>query len=250
MKLRTSFKTFTLTAFFLLVATGILAACGGGNTTSASSTSTGSNAPVAGTPRARGGARPVTGTVSQYDATAKSLTIKLADGSTQTFSAGKTKIIQDQKITQQQLSALLSKSGIVVFAIGQKGSDGSYTAQEIVASTTMGGTANGNGFQGGGPQGTPPAGAAQGTPRNGGNRVFIVGGKLQNNQVVGDDRSGKAITVNLSGTTIMLDQSEATVSDLQVGQTVSVVAGPAQGSSTMDARQIVIGPLPGNGAGA
>jgi hypothetical protein len=245
---RTSFKTCTLIAFFLLVAMGILAACGGGSTTTSSSTSTSNGATGAGTPGANGRFRPVTGTVSQYDASAKSLTIKLSSGSTQTFSTVNARIIQDQKITQQELSALLSKSGIVVFAIGQKASDGSYTAQEVIASTTMGGTANGP--QGRAPRGTPPAGTTQGSPRNGGNRVFIQNGKLQNNQLIGVDSSGHTITVDLSGTTTFIGQSEAIASDFQSGQTVSIVAGSAQNSPTMEARQIVIGPLPGTRAGA
>jgi hypothetical protein len=237
MSLRTTFKTGALTAFFLLLALGVLAACGASTaTTSTASTGT-TTTTAARTPGAANRLRPVTGTVSQYHATTKSLTMKLTNGSTQTFQiAANARIIQDQKITQQQLSTLLSKSGIVVFAIGQKASNGAYTAQEIIASTTMSGN---NGPQGRG---------SQATPRTAGNRLFLQNSKLQNNQLVGDDMSGHAITVKLSGNTTLLGQTEATASDLQAGQMITVITGSAQNSNSKGITQIVIGPLPGTAA--
>jgi hypothetical protein len=69
----------------------------------------------------------------------------------------------------------------------------------------------------------------------------VQNGKLQNNQLVGTDRQGKTITVNLSGTTTILQQTTATASDLQTGQTVTIQGAPAQSGSTTDARQILIG---------
>jgi hypothetical protein len=69
----------------------------------------------------------------------------------------------------------------------------------------------------------------------------VQDGKLQNNQLVGKDRQGQAITVNLSGTTTILQQTVATASDLQTGQTVTIQGAPAQSGSTAAALQILIG---------
>jgi hypothetical protein len=251
MQARTSFKTFTFITFLLLAMLGILAACGQDNpptaVLSSSLTPTGTR-----TNNGAGRFRPITGTIAQYDATSKQLTISLTSGSKQTFNTTKASIILNQKLTQQQFSSLLTHTGIVVFAIGKKDSTGAYTAQTIVASTTMngipgvpGGNGNGNGNGNGFGNGTP-------FPRNGnGNananaRVFIQHAILKTNQLSGDDTSGKPITVSLSSTTILIGQTEGTGSDLQPGQVVSITAGPAPTSGGIgDARQISIGQIGG-----
>jgi hypothetical protein len=251
---RPDIKTFACVVFFLLLATGALAACGGSSSTASSSSSSGSSATnsggtsasTSGTPAP--GKRPdrVAGTITQYNASANTLTIKESDGTTATFSTGKARILKSQKITQQQLSSLLSNSGTIVMVMGQQAGTNTYTAQTVVVPDRTNG--NGGAPQGVLPKSTPPAGAPQGgaqpngTPPAGGNRgITIQNGKLQNNQLVGKDRRGQTITVNLSSTTTILQQVTATVSDLQTGQTVTILGAPAQSGGTVDARQILIG---------
>ncbi len=152
-------------------------------------------------------------------------------------------MLKSQKITQGQLGSLLGNSGTIVMVMGQQAGAGTYTAQTLV----VGDRANGNGNGAPQPMGTPPAGGnggapqPMGTPPAGGNNVIVQNGTLQNNQLVGKDQAGKAITVTLSGTTTIFQQTPATANDLQTGQTVTVVGGPAQSGSVIDARQILIG---------
>ena len=222
MLLRRSFTTWTLTAFLLLAVTGLLTACGG---TASSSASTGTGTTAAATPSARTAA--VTGTVDSYNASAQSLIVKLPNGSTQTFQTTHTRIVEDQKVTQQQFGELLNKSGIVVFEIGPRASDGTYSAQVVVASLTMGDST-----------------APQNTTRPGNNRVFLLHTQLKNNELLAEDTNAHAaITVKLSATTLLLAQTEGTASDLQAGQMIVVVPGSSQGG-TKQAAQILIGPLP------
>jgi hypothetical protein len=191
------------------------------------------------------------------------LTVKESDGTTATFSTSNARMLKSQKITQQQLSSLLGNSGTIVIVMGQQAGTGTYTAQAVIVADRANGMGPGGGpGQGARPNGTPPAGAPQGgqmmgtppagapqgqgtqngTPPAGGNRGIVVqDGKLQNNQLVGKDRQGQAITVNLSGTTTILQQTVATASDLQTGQTVTIQGAPAQSGSTAAALQILIG---------
>ena len=223
MFLRRSSTTWALTAFLLFAVTGLLAACGGASTTS-SPTSTSTGTPTTATPAAR--PRAITGTIDSYDASAQSLILKLPNGSTQTFQTAGARIVEDQKVTQQQFGELLNKSGIVVFEIGPKTSDGTYSAQVVVASLTMG-----------------ASNAPQNTTRPGNNRVFLLHTQLKNNELLAEDANGNALTVKLSDSTVLIAQTEGTASDLQAGQMVAVVPGPSHGG-TMQAAQILIGLLP------
>jgi len=176
------------------------------------------------------------------------VTIIESDSTTATFSVSKARILKSQKITQQQLGSLLGTSGTIVQVMGQQTSTGTYTAQTIVVPDRTNANGGGNGPggapgqgapQGAMPNGTPPAGAAQGGQN--GNRVVVQNGKLQNNQLVGTDRRGQTVTVNLSGTTTIFQETVATASDLQTGQTVTILGAPAQSGGTADALQILIG---------
>ncbi len=222
MLLRRSFTTWALTASLLLAVTGLLTACGG---TASSSTSTSTGTTATATPSARTAA--VTGTVDAYNASAQSLIVKLPNGSMQTFQTTHTRIVEDQKVTQQQFGELLNKSGIVVFEIGPRTSDGTYSAQVVVASLTMGDST-----------------APQNTTRPGNNRVFLLHTQLKNNELLAEDTNGHApITVKLSATTLLLAQTVGIASDLRAGQMIVVVPGSSQGG-TKQAAQILIGPLP------
>ena len=226
MLLRRSSTTWALTAFLLLAVTGLLTACGGASITASRSTSTGAGTTAAATPSAAARTAAVTGTVASYNASAQSLVLKRPDGSTQTFQTAHARIVEDQKVTQQQFEELLNKSGIVVFEIGPKTSDGTYSAQVVVASLTMGAPT-----------------APQNTTRPGDSRVFLLHTQLKNNELLAEDANGQALTVKLSGSTVLIAQTEGTASDLRVGQMVAVVPSPSHGG-TMQAAQILIGPLP------
>lgn len=169
----------------------------------------------------------MTGTVDAYNASTQSLILKLPNGSTQTFQTTHARIVENQKVTQQQFGELLNKSGIVVFEIGPKASDGTYSAQVVVVSLTMG-----------------ASNAPQNTTRPGNSRVFLLHTQLKNNELLAEGTNGgAAITVKLSGTTALIAQTEGTASDLQAGQMIAVVPGSSHGS-TMQAAQILIGTLP------
>jgi hypothetical protein len=153
--------------------------------------------------------------------------LKLPNGSTQTFQTTHTRIVEDQKVTLQQFGQLLNKSGIVVFEIGPKASDGTYNAQVVVVSLTMGSST-----------------APQNTTRPGNNRVFLLHPQLKNNELLAEDtNSHAAITVKLSATTLLIAQTDGIASDLRAGQMIVVVPGPSNGGM-MQAAQILIGPLP------
>lgn len=225
MLLRKSFTIWALTAFLLLAVTGLLTACGGASSAS-SSTSTSTGATATATPSAAR-TTAVTGTVDAYNASAQSLILKLPNGSTQTFQTAHARIVDDQKVTQQQFGEALNKSGIVVFEIGPKASDGTYSAQVVVVSLTMG-----------------ASNAPQNTTRPGNNRVFLLHTQLKNNELLAEDTNGHAaIIVKLSATTTLIAQTVGTASDLRAGQMMAVVPGSSHGS-TMQAAQILIGPLP------
>lgn len=221
MLLRRSFTIWAFTTFLLLAVTSLLTACG-----SASTTSTSTGTTVTATPSAaRAGT--VTGTVDTYNASAQSLILKLPNGSTQTFQTAHARIVENQEVTQQQFEELLNKSGIVVFEIGPKTSNGTYSAQVVVASLTMG-----------------ASDAPQNTTRPGNNRVFLLHTQLQKNELQAEDTNGHAaITVKLSGTTMLIAQTEGIASDLRAGQMIVVVPG-ASNNGTMQAAQILIGSLP------
>src|SRR5579884_857599 len=265
--MRTFPKTFLGVTFLLLMATGLLVACGSGGSATTSTSSSSNNTGSTSTPKNRANRANFSGTIAQYDASSKVLTIKTADGTTTTFSTTNARIVKSQKITSQDLTSLLGTSGMRVSVTGQQGSNGTYTANSVTVSDVAA-MANGTpaaGMNGtppaGGPQGTPPAGAPKGTPRaNGMRRIMLQNAKFQNNQLTGTDQAGKSVTVAISSRTTMYKETRGTVSDLQVGQAVIVnparpQGGNASSTSTQDARQIIVGdtaqqangaPQPGN----
>jgi predicted outer membrane protein len=242
-------RTFVGVIVPVLIAMAILTACGGGSDASTSNTSSNTNS-ANGNGTTGSGTRPnapISGTIQQYDAAKQALTVKETNGSTQTFTIQKNRILKDQKITQQEFSTLLGNSGVTVRVIGKLGSDGTYTAQTLIVMSARSGNGGQNAPGAGG--GTPPPNGGQNAPgagspngNNGGNRgVTLRDGKMQNNQLVGTNRNGKSITVNLSGSTTMIQQTTATESDLKSGLTVSVASPPAQNGSTATAAMVTIG---------
>ncbi len=238
---REDFRTFTCVALLLLAAMMTLAACGGGSdTTTASNSASSSNTPA---PRPKA-PKPVSGTIASYDAASKALTVKEASGTTQAFTVvGTTRIVKSQKITAQQLDTMVAGDGVSVLVVGPLASANTYTAQEVVVydGATLAPNANAN--RGGGVR--PNATAAARPAAN--NRILIQKGKVQNNQLVGQTTAGQTVTANLSATTTLFQETVGVATDLQSGQTVTVNSGPAQGSGSMKARQILVGVVPTRG---
>jgi len=203
-----------------------------------------------GTNNGGGFAKAISGTIDTFNASTNTLTIKGADGATQTFTISKARIVKSQKITSQQFSTLLGTSNAIVQMTGQPGGSDTYTAQTLVVSdiSNMGGNGTApRGTPSTRPKGTPSA-RPNGTPRagtgaGGARRITLRNGKLQNNQLIGTDQSGKTITVKLDTTTVLFQQTAGTTGDLKAGITISVMAAPSQGSTSQDARSIVIGDL-------
>jgi hypothetical protein len=217
---------------------------------------------------------PVSGTVESYDATAKKLSVKGADGKSQSFDATNARITKTEKITLDDLSKLAANNGVVQVT-GEKGSDGSYNATRITVSdpTAFGGPNNapgGNGPNGGNAPGgnrgqnpngsnapsgnrgqnpnggtpranfTPPTGGAGRLGEGRANGVTVRGGVLSGNKLTGTDFAGQPITVNLSDSTSLLKRVVGTLADLKAGQQVSVNYRAAQGNTPASAMAITI----------
>jgi hypothetical protein len=182
------------------------------------------------------------GTIESYDANSKSLTVKEANGTSQTFDASNANISKNVKISLADLSKL-SLTNEVVQATGQKASDGTYSATALtVADPNMfAGNANGA-FPGN--NGTPGAGRSNGTPgamrtrnpnvtpgvgfggansvNNGNNRLMLRNAVISGNQLTGTDQSGASVNVNLTDATVITRRSSGAAADLTTGQKISV----------------------------
>ena len=239
MSIRASLKWSTSMVGLLLVAAVVLVGCGSAPTSNASASASGASNQAAPAPKVGGKGKAATGTIDSFDAAKKMLSIKEADGSVQTFAADKARIVKDQKITTDQLSTLLGTTGIVVNVTGQQGSDGTYTAQSLVLADGKAAGGNANGTPNGVKASATPN--ANGTPRAGGRRLVLSNAKFQNNQLTGTDQAGKVVTVVLSSTTTMAQESAGTTDDLKSGEQVRITLRGAQKSSTDEAGVILVG---------
>lgn len=177
----------------------------------------------------------VVGTIDKYDATAKSLTVKDANGADHVISLSTARIVKNQKITQQQLSALLTATGIAVLATGTQGA----TADTIKAQTVIVQQPNLVGMNGNQPTGTPRANRTPRATRTAGRAfAYLKSVKLTGTQLVGTNQAGKTITVDLSGTPTIFEQSAGTDSDLVAGQPVVVTLTYGKPN---EARVVVVG---------
>jgi len=257
----------------LMLLAAMLVACGDSPTstsapvatTTASAATTSAAGANGATPGTGGQGRgnfspPVSGTVQSFDATAKTLTIKEASGTNQTYDTSTTRIVKSATITKDDLAKLVS-GNVIVQVVGDKGSDGSYNATRIVLAdpATMagpggqfGGGQGGQGRQGqlgtpgAGGQGQPPANGtsgAGGQPGFGGGRggIIVSNPVVSGTTITGTDFSGVAVTVNLTSTTVLTKRDAGALTDLKTGETVSVTARPAQSGTTEAAITITIG---------
>jgi hypothetical protein len=153
----------------LFLGTVFLVGCSGGFLSSNSSTSASQNAAPQNPPAGGQAMAGISGVVTQYNATQKTLTIRLSSGTTRTFTIGQATLEKSKTITVQALKTLLGSSSNTVRFTGKKSSSTTYTAQEVeVSEMNVSNRQGGNGFGGNPPTngGTPPASGAQpvGTP--------------------------------------------------------------------------------------
>ncbi|NWJ47546.1 MAG: hypothetical protein HXX08_16935 [Chloroflexi bacterium] len=251
---------------FLLLLTIALVACGdaptstpvpANNATTAAVSGNNNLSPAGQTPGAgfrQGNFNPsISGTVDSYDATAKTLTVKAADGTIQKFDVSNVRLTKTDKISLDELTKL-AVANETIQVTGDKASDGSYNATQLTVLDPN--AVGGNGGAAGRLQrpvgtGTPGNnvpnngnGTPNGTFGNGSQRAGFPGIVVQNavvsgNKLTGTDFAGQAITVNLSATTTVLKRAAGTTDELKAGVTVSVNYVTSQ-SSTITAVAIVI----------
>ncbi len=211
---------------------------------------------------------PISGTIESFDATAKTLKVKDAKGTSQTYDATNARVLKTSTITKDDLVKLATES-MVVQVVGDKGSDGSYNATRVVLvdpatlagqfgpggpGGQFGGGQGGQGNQGQPPQVGSPAGNGQGqpptngTPGAGGGRqgfggrgLIVANPVISGTTLTGEDFSGNPVTVNLSTSTILSKRDTGALTDLKTGEMVSVTARPSQVGNNPNALVITIG---------
>jgi hypothetical protein len=114
---------------------------------------------------------PVNGTIESYDASAKTLTVKDANGNSDKFDVTNARINKTVTITQADLTKLLTGNGIVQ-VVGDKAADGSYNATRLIVqdpamAAAFGGNPNGGPNQGQGQPGQAQGQAGQTQPAQG-----------------------------------------------------------------------------------
>lgn len=187
-------------------------------------------------------ARAITATVESYDATAKVLTVKDAQGASQKYGVGNARITKSEKISADEFGKMAGGNGIVLVA-GDKGSDGVYNARSLTAIDTSAFTQGGQGQQGQGQQGQGQQGGfgAGGFGAGGANAPVIVrGGALAANKFTGSSFTGEAITANVTPDTALLKQGTGTLEDLKAGTAITITARAAQGDTPAEAQVITI----------
>lgn len=190
-------------------------------------------------------ARAITATVESYDATAKVLTVKDAQGASQKYGVGNARITKSVKITADEFGKMAGGNGIVLVA-GDKGSDGVYNARSLTAIDTSAFTQGGQGQQGQG-QGQGQQGGfggafgAGGFGAGGANAPVVVrGGTLADNKFTGSSFTGEAVTANVTPDTALLKQGTGTLEDLKAGTAITITARAAQGDTPAEAQVITI----------
>ncbi len=191
--------------------------------------------------------RPITGTVSSYDAATKVLTVKDTDGKEQKFALTTARLTKSEKVVADDFAKLAASGTVIVN--GTKNSDGSYTARSLTAvdPASLGGfgggqgqAANttpgaGSGFGGNGGQGGFGGGAGGQAP------VILRGGTLNGTTFTGSSFAGDNVTVTLTDSTTLTKQLSATPDDLKAGTNVIVNArGQAQGDTPLDAQSVAL----------
>jgi hypothetical protein len=215
----------------------------------------------------------LTGTIQSYDASSKALVVKSASGTTEQLSATNAVLVKNSKVTTDQLSQLLTGTTLVSVQ-GDKASDGTYTARDVMvmsgnAAGQFGGPGGFRGGQGQGANGTPGAGAS-GTPRagrgagnnggtppanftpgaggfrggqgqgaNGGPGMILRDAKFADGKLTGTNPiTNEAVTVVLTGSTVLTERTAGDANDLKAGVAVTVRMRAAQNNNPAEALTI------------
>jgi hypothetical protein len=182
----------------------------------------------------------VTGTVENYDASAKVLTVKSADGKSQQFSIANALVSKSEKLSSDEFSKQAAANGLVLVA-GDKNSDGSYNARQLTLldPASFGGPAGGQPPGGAGATGAPP-GANEAGPGLNANNPIILGGTLSGNKFSGQSFTGETVTAMVSSSTILNKQIASSASDLKTGQNLTITFATAAGSGPIMAFVVAI----------
>jgi hypothetical protein len=210
--------------FFLPVVTlvGLLVACGSASTsTSASSTnSTTTSTPTTACLSA------TTGTIQSISNNTLQMT-NVQGKNVQVTLTSTTVLTRQATVTAADL-----KTGSLVTVIVKQNADNTYSALSVSVRTTLARQGSfGNGAKqcsgqrrgtGGGGFGGP--GFGSGTPATGTSRQTINGtlSQVSSNSLTVTDTSGNDFTVTLTATTRIMQQQTATISDLQIGQAITI----------------------------
>ena len=217
------------------------------------------------------GGQVISGTVQSYDSSTKALVVKSADGKTEQLTATNPVLVKNSKLTTDQLGQLLTGTTLVSVQ-GNKASDGTYTARDVLVMNgniagQFGGPGGFRGGQGVGANGTPGAGA-NGSPRagrgagnNGGTPPanftpgagFFRGGqgangipglilrdaKFADGKLTGTNPiTGETATVVLTSTTVLTERTAGDINDLKAGVAVTVRMRAAQNNNQAEALTI------------
>lgn len=148
---------------------------------------------------------------------------------------------------QAVLTAADLKTGLSVTVIVKQNPDKTYSALSVSVRATLarqGSFGNGtklcNGQrQGNGGGGFGGRGFGSGTPVSGTSRQTITGtlSQVSGNSLIVTDTSGNDFTVTLTATTRMMQQQTVTISDLQIGQAITIT-GSANSQGVINASSV------------
>ena len=227
-------KVFSLLPVVMLA--GLLVACGSASTSTSSANST----TTAGT-QTTACLSVTTGTIQSVSNTTLQVTT-LQRKNVQVTVASTTLLTRQAVLTAADL-----KTGSRITVIVKQNADNTYSALSVSVGTTLarqGSFGNGaklcNGQRrgtGGGGFGGP--GLGSGTPATGTSRQTINGtlSQFSGNSLTVTDTSGNDFTVTLTTTTRMMQQQTATISDLQIGQAVTIT-GSANSAGVITASSL------------
>jgi hypothetical protein len=230
------------TGLFVVLLTGLLAACGSASTSTSSAAAAAARTPTPATACLS----VTTGTIQSLNTTSVHLT-NVQGKEVQATLTSKTTFTRQATLTSTDL-----KTGMLVSVIVVQNADSSYSAQTVSVRSTLarqGGFASGAGLCSGqrrrgtgtpgafgGPgfgSGTPGAGGAQSRQTINGTISQVSGSSL----TVTDTSNDFAIT--LTATTRMTAQLTATASDLRIGEAITI-SGSANSQGVINASSVSI----------
>lgn len=211
----------------------------------------------------------ISGTITEVDPAARTLSLQDSSGKLTKYSLEQAIVSKSEKLSSEEFSKALNPATFVELA-GEKGPDGVIAARSLTLLLDMAG----GGVFVGGPGGKPVEGAvspgaltpgatpsanqvigANGTPGAspppGKSTTFMVGdpdanttllknAKLENNLLSGDSLAGSPVKASLGAATGFSRRVKGDLPDLKAGQSVTLAALPAEGDKLPQAMHVTI----------